>query len=172
MVKFGPENEAVSISKYKEMVETKIANMLKRNPILQKLKNGEELSEQESMELAEQLHNEDPHITETLLQKVYKNRKAKFIQFIKHILGIEILESFDLQVSKAVEQFIQLHSNLSTSQIEFLHLLRDFIIEKGNIERKDLIQAPFTIIHPKGIRGIFSPLEIKEILELTEKLVA
>ena len=172
MVEFGPENEAVSISKYREMVEAKIAEMLKKNPILQKLKSGEQISEEESRQLAEQLQKEDPHITEHLLQKVYKNRKAKFIQFIKHILGIEILESFDKQVSKAVEQFIQMHSNLTTSQIEFLHLLRDFIIERGELKKKDLIQSPFTIIHPKGIRGIFSPSEIKEIIKLTENLVA
>ena len=172
MVEFGPENEAVSISKYKEMVEAKIAELVKKNPVLQKLKSGEPITEDESQELAEQLQNEDPHITEPLLQKVYKNRKAKFIQFIKHILGIEILESFDKQVSKAVEQFIQMHSNLTTSQIEFLHLLRDFIIERGELEKKDLIQSPFTIIHPKGIRGLFSPSEIKEILELTKKLAA
>ena len=63
-------------------------------------------------------------------------------------------------------------SNLTTNQIEFLHLLRDYIIEKGKLEKRDLIQAPFTIIHPKGIRGVFSPAEIKEILELTETLVA
>ncbi len=172
MVEFGPENEAVSISKYKEMVEAKIAELVNKNPVLQKLKSGEQITEEESQELAEQLQNEDPHITEPLLQKVYKNRKAKFIQFIKHILGIEILESFDKQVSKAVEQFIQMHSNLTTSQIEFLHLLRDFIIERGELEKKDLIQSPFTIIHPKGIRGLFSPSEIKEILELTKKLAA
>ena len=172
MIEFGPENEAVSISKYKEMVEAKIEQLLRQNPILQKLKNGGEISEEESRQLAEQLQKEDPHITEPLLQKVYKNRRAKFIQFIKHILGIEILESFDEQVSKAVEQFIRIHSNLTTSQIEFLHLLRDYIIERGKLEKKDLIQAPFTIIHPKGIRGVFSPSEIKEILELTENLVA
>ena len=172
MIEFGPENEAVSISKYKEMVEAKIEELLRKNPILQKLKNGYEISEDESWQLAEQLQKEDPHITEPLLQKVYKNRKAGFIQFIKHILGIEILESFDAQVSKAVEQFIQIHSNLTTNQIEFLHLLRDYIIEKGKLEKRDLIQAPFTIIHPKGIRGVFSPAEIKEILELTETLVA
>ena len=172
MIEFGPEHEAISINKYKEMVETKIAALLNKNPILQKLKNGEQITAEESKILAEQLQSEDPHITETLLQKVYKNRKAHFIQFIKHILGIEVLESFDKQVSKAVEQFIQMHSNLTTTQIEFLNLLRDFIIERGEIKKKDLIQSPFTIIHPKGIRGIFSPSEIKEILELTKKLVA
>ncbi|SFO40898.1 type I restriction enzyme, R subunit [Algoriphagus ornithinivorans] len=172
MVEFGPQNEAVSISKYREMVEAKIAELTKQNPILQKIQAGEIISEEETNLLAEELHEEDPHITESLLRKVYKHQKAKFIQFIKHILGIEILESFDEQVSKAVQQFIQEHTQLTTRQIEFLHLMRDYIIERGNIEKRDLIHAPFTIIHPKGVRGIFSPGEIKELLTLTEKFAA
>lgn len=172
MVEFGPQNEAVSITKYREMVEAKIAELTERNPILQKIKAGEIVTEEESNLLAEELHEEDPHITESLLRKVYKHQKAKFIQFIKHILGIEILESFDEQVGKAVQQFIQEHTQLTTRQIEFLHLMRDYIIERGNIEKRDLIQAPFTIIHPKGVRGIFSPSEIKELLTLTEKFAA
>lgn len=172
MVEFGPQNEAVSISKYREMVEAKVAELTERNPILQKIQAGEALTDEETNLLAEELHEEDPHITESLLRKVYKHQKAKFIQFIKHILGIEILESFDDQVSKAVQQFIQEHTQLSTRQIEFLNLMRDYIIERGNIEKRDLIQAPFTIIHPKGVRGIFSPMEIKELLTLTEKFAA
>lgn len=172
MVEFGPQNEAVSISKYREMVEAKIAELTDRNPILQKIKSGGVVTEEEAQQLANELHEEDPHITENLLRKVYKHQQAKFIEFIRHILGIEILESFDEQVMKAVQQFIQGHTNLSTRQIEFLNLLRDYIIERGNIEKRALIQAPFTIIHPKGIRGIFSPQEIKEIIELTEKFAA
>lgn len=172
MVEFGPENESVSITKYREMVESRIAELTNGNPILQKIKQGGSVSEEESKLLAEQLYEEDPHITESLLRKVYKHQKAKFIQFIKHILGIEILESFDIQVNKAVEQFIIEHTSLTTRQIEFLNLLKDYIIERGNIEKRDLIQAPFTIIHPKGIRGVFSPSEIREIITLTDKFVA
>ena len=122
--------------------------------------------------MAEELRDADPHITEALLKKVYNHQNAKFIQFIKHILGIEILERFDDQVSKAVNQFIQEHTYLTTRQIEFLNLLKNYIIERGTIEKRDLIQAPFTIIHPKGIRGVFSPKEINDILTLTNKFVA
>lgn len=172
MVEFGPHNEAVSITKYREMVETKIAELTERNPILQKLKSGNTISEEEAGKLAEELHEEDPHITESLLRKVYKHQKANFIQFIKHILGIEVLESFDEQVTKAVQEFIVNHSYLTARQIDFLNLLKNYIIERGNIERRDLIQAPFTIIHPKGIRGIFSPSEIQDILKLTEQFAA
>jgi type I restriction enzyme R subunit len=172
MVEFGPKNEAVSISKYREMVEAKIAELIEKNPILQKIKSGEQVTEEEAEQLAEELHEEDPHITEQLLRKVYNHQKAKFIQFIKHILGIEILESFDAEVSRLVQAFIKEHSNLSTRQIEFLNLLKDYIIERGEIEKRDLISSPFTIIHPKGIRGVFTPSEIKEILALTEKFAA
>ena len=58
------------------------------------------------------------------------------------------------------------------SQMEFLNLLKNFIIEREKVEKKDLINAPFTIIHPQGIRGVFSPAEINEILQLTGRLAA
>ena len=52
--------------------------------------------------------------------------------------------------------------------MEFLNLLKNFIIEREKVEKKD----PFTVIHPQGIRGVFSPAEINEILQLTERLAA
>ena len=146
--------------------------MIDKHPILQKIKQGEPINDTDIAELAQQLNEEDPHITEALLKKVYKNRKATFLQFIKHILGIELLESFDVQVNKEVQQFIQTHNDLSTQQIEFLNLLKGYIIERGMIEKRNLIEAPFTVIHPKGIRGLFTHTEIREILTITEKFAA
>jgi type I restriction enzyme R subunit len=171
-VEFGPQHEAVSISRYREMVEALIAELTDYNPILAKIKNGENITPNEANELAELLHAEHPHITEDLLRQVYKNRKARFIQFIRHILGIEILKSFPETVTDAFDQFIQQHTNLSTRQLDFLNLLKNFIIEREKVEKKDLISAPFTVIHPQGIRGVFAPAEISEILALTEKLAA
>jgi len=171
-VEFGPQHESVSISRYRDMVEAMIAELTANNAILQKIKNGEEVSASEATALAELLHAEHPHITENLLRQVYKNRKAHFIQFIRHILGIEILKSFPDTVSEAFAQFIGQHTNLSSRQLEFLNLLKGFIIERETIEKKDLINAPFTVIHPQGIRGVFSPAEIHDILLLTERLAA
>ena len=171
-VEFGPQHEAVSISRYREMVEALIAELTEHNPLLLKIKNGEEVTPEEAEELAELLHAEHPHITENLLRQVYMNRKAHFIQFIRHILGIEILKSFPETVGSAFDQFIRQHTNLSSRQLEFLNLLKNFIVEREKVEKKDLISAPFTVIHPQGIRGVFSPAEINEILQLTERLAA
>lgn len=171
-VEFGPQHESVSISRYREMVEALITELTEHNPVLLKVKNGEEVTQEEIKALAELLSAEHPHITEDLLCKVYRIRKAHLLQFIRHILGIEILKSFPDTVSEAFDQFIQQHSNLSSRQLEFLHLLKNFIIEREQVEKKDLINAPFTVIHPQGIRGVFSPTEINEILQLTERFAA
>ncbi|SFL90766.1 DEAD/DEAH box helicase family protein [Variovorax sp. OV329] len=171
-VEFGPQHEAVSISRYREMVESLIAELTEHNSVLQKIKNGEAVSADEANALAELLHEEHPHITEALLRQVYKNRKARFIQFIRHILGIEVLRSFPDQVSVAFDRFIRAHTTLSSRQLEFLNLLKNFIVEREKVEKRDLINTPFTVIHPQGIRGVFSPREIDEILQLTEQLAA
>jgi type I restriction enzyme R subunit len=172
MVEFGLQHEAASISRYREMVEALIAELTEHNPVLQKIKRGEAISADEADQLADLLHEEHPHITEVLLRQVYKNRKAHFLQFIRHILGIELLKSFPDEVSAAFDQFIRAHTTLSSRQMEFLNLLKNFIIERDKVEKKDLINAPFTVIHPQGIRGVFSPSEINEILQLTERLAA
>lgn len=171
-VEFGPQHEAVSIARYRELVEEKVNALVSSNPLLQKLKDGKNLSKEESEQLAEALHNEHPHITIDLLRKVYNHRKAELLQFIKHILGIEILQSFPESVSQSFEKFISEHSYLNSRQLDFLNLLQTFLIEKGDVEKRDLINAPFTRIHPDGIRGVFNNSEIEEIISFIHKLAA
>jgi len=172
MVEFGPQNEAVSITRHKEMVEEKVRELTESNPILQKIISGKAISEKEIETLANELHEENPHITIGLLQRIYQNRKAKFLQFIKHILGIETLETFTDSVANAFDTFIVEHNFLSSRQLQFLDIIKNYILEKGDLKKKNLIESPFSMIHPEGIRGVFSPSEIDEILHLTNKILA
>jgi type I restriction enzyme R subunit len=171
-VEFGPQHEALSVAKYRELVEQKINELVSSSPILQKLKQGLELTSEETEQLAEDLHNEHPHITIDLLRRVYNHRKAQLAQFIKHILGIEILETFAETVTKAFDQFVNQHSYLTSRQLQFLDLLKNYVLEKGEITKRNLIESPFTMIHPEGVRGIFNAREIDEIIELTNKVLA
>jgi len=171
-IEFGPQHEALSVAKYRELVEKKINELVSSSPILQKLKQGQEITSDEAEQLAEELHNEHPHITIDLLRKVYNHRKAALVQFIKHILGIEQLETFAETVTKAFDDFISKHSYLTSRQLQFLDLLKNFVLEKGDVSKRNLIESPFTMLHPEGIRGIFNQKEIDEILSLTEKVLA
>lgn len=171
-VEFGPQHESLSIAKYRELVEQKINALVENNPLLKKIKNGQEISIAEAEQLADELHDEHPHITVELLRKVYNHRKARLTQFLKHILGIENLASFPETVALSFEKFIKEHNYLNSRQLEFLNLLRNFLIEKGEVEKKDLITAPFTRIHPDGIRGVFSLPEINEIIDFIHNIAA
>jgi type I restriction enzyme R subunit len=171
-IEFGPQHEALSVAKYRELVEKKINELVSSSPILQKLKQGQEITTDEAEQLAEELHNEHPYITIDLLRKVYNHRKAALVQFIKHILGIEQLETFAETVTKAFDDFIAKHSYLTSRQLQFLDLLKNFVLERGDVSKRNLIESPFTMIHPEGIRGIFNQKEIDEILSLTEKVLA
>jgi len=171
-VEFGPQHEALSVAKYRELVEKKINELVSSSPILQKLKQGQEITTDEAEQLAEELQNEYPHITIDLLRKVYNHRKAVLVQFIKHILGIEQLETFAETVTKAFDDFVSKHSYLTSRQLQFLDLLKNFVLEKGNVSKRNLIESPFTMLHPEGIRGIFNQKEIDEILSLTEQVIA
>ncbi len=171
-VEFGPKHESLSVARYKELVEEKINLLVLNNPILQKLKNGENISQDEAEILAKELYNEHPHITVENLRKIYDHRKAQLLQFVKHILGVEKLETFADTVTNLFDGFLKVHSYLTVRQLEFLDLLRKYILDKGEVTKRNLIESPFTMIHPEGIRGIFSPKEIEEIIELTNKITA
>ena len=171
-VEFGPENERISTNAYRERVEAYIQSMVDDNPVLARLKAGEEVSEEDIRALAELLRGEDPYITEELLRKVYDHKAARFIQFLKHILGLEVLQDWSETVGHAFDEFIAEHNTFSQLQIQFILTLKTFILQTGKVERKDLIAAPFTQIHPDGIRGVFGRKEIAEILSFAEKLVA
>ena len=171
-IEFGPQHESLSIARYRELVEQKINALVSISPTLQKLKQGKEITNEEAELLAEELHNEHPHITIDLLRRVYDNRKAELLQFIKHILGLEQLETFAVTVTKAFDDFVSKHSYLTSRQLQFLDLIKNYLLEKGEISKRNLIESPFTMIHPEGIRGIFNTREINEIISLTQKVLA
>ncbi len=81
-IEFGPENERISTSAYREKVEAHIQALVDENDVLQRLKAGQEVSESDIHQLAELLRNEDPYVTEELLRKVYDHKAARFIQFL------------------------------------------------------------------------------------------
>jgi hypothetical protein len=49
-------------------------------------------------------------------------------------------------------------------------IFKTFVLQRGMVKKKDLNRAPFTQLHPEGMRRIFKPNEIDEILELTQKV--
>tara|TARA_R100000808_G_C2115463_1_gene128238 strand:+ start:89 stop:514 length:426 start_codon:yes stop_codon:yes gene_type:complete len=137
-----------------------------------RIKNGAHLSADEVTELATILSQHDPYPTENNLQKAYNARQVKFLDLIKYIMGISTLKTFPEKVSEAFELFIATHNNtFNSNQIQFLGTLKRFIIENGALTKKDLVNEPFTQIHPRGFLGLFPESQQKIIIKFTKELV-
>lgn len=171
-IEFGPAHERLTTAVYRERLEALIQSLVGQNPVLQKLQRGELVSDTEVLALANLLRTQDPYVTEEILRKVYDHKSARFIQFIRHILGLEKLESWSATVARSFDDFIVEHNTFSALQIRFIQTIKTFILQTGKVEKRNLIEAPFTQLHPQGIRGVFPPAQIDEIIAFTEKLIA
>jgi type I restriction enzyme R subunit len=169
-IKFGPANERVTIQKYREKVEALIKKLEDENDTLRKIKNGDSITGEEVEELAQNLAEYEPYPTEENLQKAYDARQVRFLDLIKHIMGLGGLVTFPEKVSEAFAEFIADHNTLSAKQIQFLQTLQTFIIENGSLTKKDLVQEPFTKIHENGILGLFDKTMQFEILNFTNQI--
>ncbi|MDO8648809.1 MAG: DEAD/DEAH box helicase family protein [Candidatus Peregrinibacteria bacterium] len=170
-IEFGPANERVTVQKYREKVEALIKKLEAENPILQKVKAGENLSNKEVEQLADTLEQYDPYPTEKNLQKAYDARRVQFLDLIRYIMGIGELKTFPDKVSEAFAEFITQHNTMTAKQIQFLQTLQTFIVENGKLDKKDLTREPFTRFHAKGFLGLFKPKEREEILTLATSLL-
>lgn len=171
-IEFGAQNERVTIKKYREKVEKLVKKLEEENEILQRIKQGEQLDPDDVEELANILLRYEPYPTEKNLQKAYDARQVRFLDLIKYIMGIGDLKTFSEKVTEAFSEFIASHNTLTAKQIQFLQTLQTFIVENGSLEKKDLINEPFTRIHKLGIRGLFKSVEQEEILQFTNNLLA
>ena len=168
----GADGRDMPIAAYRARVEETIQRLVAENAVLQRLEAGEEVSDADVRALADLLAANDPGIDEQRLRRVYDMRHASFVKLIRHILGVEPLERWSTYVARAFDEFIAAHTTYSSLQLRFLQTLRTFVLQRGSIERRDLVSAPFTQLHPDGIRGVFRPAEIDEVMGLAEGLVA
>lgn len=170
-IKFGPGHERITVQKYRDRVEALIKNLEKKNVVLRKIKMGESITDEELNQLAATLQENDPYPTEENLQKAYEARKVKFLDLIKYIMGVSGLVTFPEKVTTAFDGFIAEHNNLTTKQIQFIQTLQSFIIENGELSKKDLVSEPFTKFHNNGFLGLFDHQLQQEILHLTDRIL-
>ena len=171
-IDLGGDLGRLSIAAYRERVESFIRGLVEAHPVLQKLQAGRNLSPDEIHELAELLESSELHVTEERLRQIYDNRTVDFLRLIRHVLGLEHIASWEESVTERFDKFITAHTDLTSKQIMFLRTLRTFILQQRRLEKRDLVDEPFTRLHPNGIQGLFTDAEIEEILSLARELVS
>jgi type I restriction enzyme R subunit len=164
-VEVGPEGERIDKRDYVNTWETTIQASVERDPLLQKIRDGNSLTEDEEQVLAQHLNNPELYFNEENLRRAYRRPGGTLIDFIRAALGDLKLKSRDEELTENFQAWL-VSKNLSPHQAQYLSLVKNRGIVRGKIEVNDLFQPPLSILNAAGLGvELFGERGLKDIIE-------
>lgn len=168
---FGPGGEGAFAENYRAQVEALVLGLADENPTLQKIKSGQEVTDDELESVARLLAGPDFFVSEYRLREVYDQPHAGLADFLRHMLGTAKLPSREDKISQAFDEWVRSHPQLSATQLMFIRTLRRAVLQRAEVASvSSLRQPPFTSIGDP--ESLFTPNDLREVLELTQSLAA
>ncbi len=167
------DNEKVYIEEYRKRIEQKILELADKHPAIMKLKKGEELSTDDLLDLeltlSKELKAENISLDEENMLKAYGVKVGSFIDFLKHVLNIEKIPSYEDIVKKAFDAFILEH-NYNADQSRFLRAVQNVFAQRRKLETADLYEEPFTNFGSNAVDKLFTDKDVDELLYLIKNI--
>jgi type I restriction enzyme R subunit len=157
-----PRLEGLDLVEYKRRVESVLRERFSENPILQRIRAGQSVRDDELEELARLVLQADDKANVKHLAGHDPETRRSLLTVFRGLVGLD---------AKAVEQaftdFVHTHPRLSSQQLRFLQVLQNHIAQNGGIELERLYDPPFTTIHAESMDGIFQdPGDVVELLAI------
>lgn len=146
-VEVGPEGERVDKREYVERWETTIRSQIDIDPILQKIRNNELLTEEEEAELTRQLNDHQLYFNQENLRRAYRDRdlSKSLVDFIKVALGTAQVKTRDQILDENFRAWLASRA-FAPEQAVYLSTLKNRAIAKGRLEMSDLFRPPLSIL--------------------------
>jgi type I restriction enzyme R subunit len=167
---YGPSGEGAFADSYREKVEAHVRRLAQELPGLHKLSRGEALDEADEQALSDALNRPDLFITEDTLRQVYERPDADLLTFLRHILGLDQLQSRSKQITTSFEEFIDAHPHFTATQINFLRTVRKAILGGSRLTAEAMEQPPFSRVG--SVQHLFSEEERTAIIDLANRFAA
>ncbi len=170
-VEVGPEGERVDKREYVTDWEQAIREAVERDPIINKVKSGEPLSEDEEQQLADRLNQPERYFNEENLRRAYRNPGGTLVDFIRAALGQQKIKSREEVVEENFRAWLVTRS-LSPEQAQYLALLKNRGIARGRLTLDDLFQPPLSILNAANLGiELFGEQGLKKVVdEMNETL--
>jgi type I restriction enzyme R subunit len=164
-VEVGQEGERVDKRDYITNWETTVQSAIKDDPIIQKVRHGELLTEDEEKALADRLNRPEMYFNEENLRRAYRQPGGNLIDFIKAALGRLKIKPRDEELTENFQAWLVAKS-LTPQQAQYLSLLKNRGIARGRIELEDLFQPPLSILNAANLGvELFGEMGLKEIIQ-------
>ncbi len=164
-VEVGPEGERVDKRNYVTNWEKTVQSVLKDDPIIQKIRRGKLLTEEEEESLAERLNRPEMYFNEENLRRAYQKPGGNLLDFIHAALGKLKIKSREDELTENFQAWLVAKS-MTPQQAQYLSLLKNRGIARGKIDVQDLFQPPLSILNAAELGvELFGEKDLKEIIE-------
>jgi type I restriction enzyme, R subunit len=168
LIEFGPDRNEEYVDTYQAKVEKKIKEMAESEPIVQKIRREEALTESDLEQLEKTLNAPDLFITEDNLKKIYSEHRGTMVQFVKNILGLYKFPDPKEKIKEAFSTFVIEKNYLNANQVNFIRTLATVFSSTKHVELETLFNPPFTNIGSPT--NLFKKEELEEMVVLCNKL--
>ena len=169
-VEVGPEEIRIDKSEYRSRWEHTITAAQTSDPIIAKIKIGEDLTDAEQDELSRRLNENENYFNEENLRHAYKTPAGTIIDFIRAALGLIEVKTREEQIDDNFRAWL-VANQFSPEQAAFLSMLKARGLANGHVELSELFEPP--LIHsnaPEKASQLFGPA-IREIVAEMNSLV-
>ena len=149
-LEIGPDGERVDKRDYVTDWERAVRQQADSDPILAKVKAGEPLTDAEETELAQRLNQPQHYFNEDNLRRAYRNPGGNLVDFIRAALGMLKLKSREERVEENFRAWL-VTRNLTAEQAQYLALLKNRGLVKGQVSLDDLFTPPLSILNAANI---------------------
>jgi type I restriction enzyme R subunit len=159
---YTPKLEGLDLLEYRRRVEEVIRERFAQNPILQRVRDGKAVREEELEEVARLVLQADDKANVRVLAGHDPATRRSLLTVFRGLVGLD-----PAAVEAAFTTFVHHHPQLSSQQVSFLRVLKHHIAENGGIELERLYEPPFTTIHRDSVDGVFQrDVEVNELLAI------
>jgi type I restriction enzyme R subunit len=163
-VEVGIEGERVDKRDYVSKWEQTVRSAEKDDPVLQKVRSGIPLSAEEETALAARLNSPRLYFNEDNLRRAYRNPGGTLVDFVKAALGTAKVKSREEEVDENFRAWL-VSKKLTTEQAQYLALLKNRGLVRGNVELDDLFRPPLSILNAATLGvELFGEAGLREIV--------
>jgi len=174
-ISLGEGGQQIYVEEYKKLVESRIMAIVENHPTLEAIRQGKEVKDEQLVELERTLHRElsggNLFLNSGNIRKAYGLKVDNFLAFIRHLLTLDALPDYHQVVERSFARHITAH-HYNADQIRFLRSVQDVFLKKRQLVEADLYDPPLTIFGRNAVEKYFTPIEIKELLKMTEAIAA
>jgi type I restriction enzyme, R subunit len=172
-----PNGTQVHVEEYRKRIDQRILRIADEHPALRAVRDGRSPTADQLIDLERILHNElessDINFSDKAARAVYGlkwDNHVGFLGLLRHVLALDAIPDYGSVVASVFEEHITSH-RYTGDQIRFLRAVEDVFLSSRRLSESDLYDSPqLRAFGRNAVERLFSPVQVKELVRLTEEL--